>query len=60
MEQSMPAVESELVDLTGVSLDALRSMDDDLLAAPLAGLLRGIDDPQAIAAGYNGARAEGS
>jgi hypothetical protein len=56
MEQSMPAVESELVDLTGLSLDALRSMDDGLLAVPLAELLRGIDDPQAIAAGFNQAR----
>ncbi|MCL2732200.1 MAG: hypothetical protein FWE15_19500 [Actinomycetia bacterium] len=58
MEQSMPAVESELVDLTGVSLEALRSLDEDSLAAPLAALLRRIDDPQAIAAGYNQSRSD--
>lgn len=54
----MPAVESELVDLTGVSLEALRSLDEDSLAAPLAALLRRIDDPQAIAAGYNQSRSD--
>jgi hypothetical protein len=58
MEQSMPAVESGLVDLAGVSLEALRSLDGRVLASSLAELLRRIDNPQASASDYNPQRAD--
>lgn len=50
MEQ-MAAVESDLVDLAGVSLEALLSIDGTVLAEPLADLLQSIDDPQVSASG---------
>jgi len=53
VEQSMPAVESDLVDLSGVSLEALRSMDGRAIAESLEQLLRHIDGPQAITVSYN-------
>lgn len=43
MEPSVAAVESSLVDLAGVSLETLRSIDSGVLAASLQELLRGID-----------------
>ncbi|MGW7077402.1 hypothetical protein [Streptomyces sp. BA2] len=49
----MPAVESDLVDLSGVSLEALLSMDGTAIAVSLEQLLRHIDGPQAIAVSYN-------
>ena len=50
----MPAVESGLVDLAGVSLEALRSIDGRVLASSLAELLRWIDDsPATTTGGYN-------
>jgi hypothetical protein len=52
MEQSMPAVESGLVDLAGVSLEALRSLDGRILASSLAELLQRIDNPQASVSDY--------
>ncbi|MBD0840351.1 MULTISPECIES: hypothetical protein [unclassified Streptomyces] len=39
----MAAVESNLVDLAGVSLEALRSMDSRILAESLEELRPGID-----------------
>lgn len=42
-----------LVDLEGVSLEALLSLDGDTLAEPMARLLRQIDDPQHYFADYN-------
>lgn len=49
VEQSMPAVESGLVDLSGVSLEALRSMDNNTaVAESLERLLHHIDNPQSI------------
>ncbi|MEV6010581.1 hypothetical protein AB0M29_27655 [Streptomyces sp. NPDC051976] len=52
MEQSMPAVESGLVDLAGVSLEALRCLDGRILASSLAELLHRIDNPQASVSDY--------
>lgn len=49
----MAAVESDLIDLTGVSLEALRSMDSALLATPVARLLRKVYDPQGSASTFN-------
>ncbi|MBX9396400.1 hypothetical protein K4749_23105 [Streptomyces sp. TRM72054] len=52
----MPAVESCLVDLSGVSLEALRSMDGTAFTESLEQLLRHIDGPQAITVSYNPSR----
>ncbi|GGK93544.1 hypothetical protein [Streptomyces flaveus] len=53
----MPAVESGLVDLSGVSLEALRSMDNTAVAESLERLLHHIDNPQSITeAGHNPSR----
>ncbi|OIK25045.1 hypothetical protein VT52_024125 [Streptomyces malaysiense] len=54
MEHPMPAVESGLVDLSGVSLEALRSLDGTLFMESLEKLLHHIDGPQAIAVSYGG------
>ncbi|GLX47101.1 hypothetical protein ACL07V_03625 [Streptomyces sp. MB22_4] len=50
----MPAVESGLVDLSGVSLEALRSLDGGAFTESLENLLHHIDGPQAIAVSYGG------
>lgn len=53
----MPAVESGLVDLSGVSLEALRSMDNTAVAESLERLLHHIDNPQSITeSGHNPSR----
>ncbi|MGN9755987.1 hypothetical protein [Streptomyces sp. SD31] len=53
----MPAVESGLVDLSGVSLEALRSMDGTVFGESLEQVVHDIDGPQGITAGgYNGSR----
>ncbi|GAB2998600.1 hypothetical protein GCM10023080_075610 [Streptomyces pseudoechinosporeus] len=49
----MPAVESGLVDLSGVSLEALRSMDNTAVAESLERLLHQIDDPSITESGHN-------
>lgn len=50
------AIESGIVDLSGVSLESLRSMDDPAVAASLERLMHHIDHPPAVTAGgYNGA-----
>ncbi|MFF3328862.1 hypothetical protein ACFYWX_04755 [Streptomyces sp. NPDC002888] len=49
----MSAVESAVVDLSGVSLAALRSMDDTAVAESVEQLLRHIDGPQAITVSFN-------
>ncbi|MFI1566164.1 hypothetical protein ACH4ZX_24435 [Streptomyces sp. NPDC020490] len=54
MEPSVAAVESSLVDLAGVSLEALRSMDSRVLAGSLRELLSGIDHQSASVAGIDG------
>ncbi len=43
MEPTVAAVESSLVDLAGVSLETLRSIDDRILAASVRELLPEID-----------------
>ncbi|MCX4669671.1 hypothetical protein OG453_23810 [Streptomyces sp. NBC_01381] len=50
----MPAVESDLVDLSGVSLEALRSMDGSAIAESLDSLLHHIDEARAITMSYGG------
>ncbi|MFB9467287.1 hypothetical protein [Streptomyces cinereospinus] len=54
----MPAVESCLVDLSGVSLHALRSMDGPDFTVSLERLLHHVDAPQDITAGggFNNSR----
>ncbi|WP_324783504.1 hypothetical protein [Streptomyces sp. H51] len=54
MEPSVAAVESSLVDLAGVSLETLRSIDSHVLAASLRELLSGIDHQTASVAGIDG------
>jgi hypothetical protein len=54
MEPSVAAVESNLVDLAGVSLETLRSMDSQVLAASLEELLQKIDQPLASVNGFGG------
>ncbi|MGV9250123.1 hypothetical protein [Streptomyces sp. NPDC003697] len=56
MEQTMPAVESDLVDLSGIPLEALRSMDGTAFTESLEQLLHHIDGPQAITLSYNPSR----
>ncbi|WP_189713446.1 hypothetical protein [Streptomyces phaeofaciens] len=49
----MAAVESSLVDLAGVSLETLRSIDSRVLAASVRELLPAIDHQQASVAGVD-------
>lgn len=56
MEPSVAAVESSLVDLAGVSLETLRSIDRRVLAASLEELLRGIDQPLSSVSGFGPGR----
>jgi hypothetical protein len=56
MEPSVAAVESNLVDLAGVSLETLRSMDSRILAASLEELLQRIDQPMASVNGFGEAQ----
>ncbi|GEC07622.1 hypothetical protein SSP24_52770 [Streptomyces spinoverrucosus] len=61
VEQTMPAVESCLVDLSGVSLQALRSLDGPDFTESLERLLHHIDGPQGITAGgFNDSRLDDS
>ncbi|MEU3739700.1 MULTISPECIES: hypothetical protein [unclassified Streptomyces] len=53
MTEPMTAIKSDVVDLEGVSLEALLSLDGDTLAEPMARLLRQIDDPRHYFADYN-------
>lgn len=53
MEPSVAAVESSLVDLAGVSLETLRSMDGRVIAASLEELQQRIDLPQASVSDFN-------
>ncbi|MGB8941166.1 MAG: hypothetical protein WCD21_13170 [Streptomyces sp.] len=53
MTEPMTAMKSDVVDLEGVSLEALLSLDGDTLAEPMARLLRQIDDPRHYVADYN-------
>ncbi|AKJ10473.1 hypothetical protein ABB07_10715 [Streptomyces incarnatus] len=54
MERATPAFESGLIDLSGVSLEALRSLDGPDLSESLERLLGDLDDPHAITvAGVN-------
>ncbi|MFH9982470.1 hypothetical protein ACH4ND_25150 [Streptomyces sp. NPDC017179] len=54
MESSAATVESSLVDLAGVSLEALRSIDSRFLATSLQELQHGIDHPLASVSDFGG------
>ncbi|MFF7603959.1 hypothetical protein [Streptomyces parvulus] len=54
VERATPAFESGLIDLSGVSLEALRSLDGPVVSVSLERLLDEVDDPHAITvAGVN-------
>jgi hypothetical protein len=53
MNESQGEVASNLVDLSKVTLAALDSCDDIMLAPVLAPLLRQIDTPTSSAGGHN-------
>ncbi|MFA3872803.1 hypothetical protein ABS735_03760 [Streptomyces sp. MMCC 100] len=54
VERATPAFESGLIDLSGISLEALRSLDGPVMSASLERLLADVDDPHAITvAGVN-------
>ncbi|WP_433496060.1 hypothetical protein ACQP26_15315 [Micromonospora sp. CA-248089] len=46
-------VDSELVDLSAVSLDRLPELDQEILGPVMGRLLRRVDDPESITSGYN-------
>ncbi|MEO3765035.1 hypothetical protein [Streptomyces sp. B8F3] len=52
----MPDVESAVLDLSGVSLASLRSMDGPAIVASLERLMQHIDHPPAVLAGGYGAQ----
>ncbi|CCK29235.1 hypothetical protein BN159_4856 [Streptomyces davaonensis JCM 4913] len=56
MEPSVAAVESNLVDLAGVSLESLRSMDSLALAGSLDELHQHIDLAQESVSNFNPGR----
>ena len=49
----MTEIRSDLVDLTGVTLDVLASSDDPQLALATEPLLRQIDSPSSSVGGHN-------
>ncbi|GGO92372.1 hypothetical protein [Wenjunlia tyrosinilytica] len=53
MDLPQAAIESDLVDLTGVSIEVLDMQDDRILAPAMARLLQQIADPQNSVAGSN-------
>lgn len=53
MSHPTPDIDSDLVDLTEVSLADLPTYDDPLLSPTMRRLLRRIDDPDSITSGYN-------
>lgn len=53
MSQSTADIESDLIDLTRVTLAELPSYDEQSLAPVIRRLLRRIDDPDSITTGYN-------
>jgi hypothetical protein len=53
MEEATPEVTSDLVDLTGLTLAALGSYQEETLAPAVAPLLRQIDNPTNTIGGHN-------
>ncbi|MEU5532311.1 hypothetical protein [Streptomyces sp. NPDC020362] len=54
VERATPAFDSGLMDLSGVTLQALRSLDGPALCESLERLLEDVDDPHALTvAGVN-------
>lgn len=58
MIRSIADIESDLVDLTEVTLADLPTYDDDVLAPTIRRLLQRIDDTESITSGYNPQRAD--
>ncbi|MEH1031446.1 hypothetical protein ACWD6L_04840 [Micromonospora profundi] len=58
MSRSIDDIESDLVDLTEVTLADLPTYDERILAPPMRRLLRRIDDPESITSGYNPQRVD--
>jgi hypothetical protein len=59
VDQPEDVIESDLIDLTGVGCEELRTYDDALFSEGLDRLLRRIDDPRyGITFGYNPQRAD--
>ncbi|WP_433788451.1 hypothetical protein [Actinoplanes sp. CA-252034] len=53
MSRSIDDIESDLVDLTEVTLADLPTYDERILAPTMRRLLQRIDDPESITSGYN-------
>ena len=53
MEEPMTEIHSDLVDLTGVTLDVLASSDDPQLVLATEPLLQQIDNPSSSIGGHN-------
>lgn len=53
MSQPAADIESDLIDLTEVTLADLPTYDEQVLAPIMRRLLRRIDDPDSITSGYN-------
>ena len=54
MNGSSAEIESELVDLTGVTLEALRTYDNDRFASMVRRVLDRVDRAEGSISGYNG------
>ncbi len=53
MSRSIDDIESDMADLTEVTLADLPTYDDQILAPTMQRLLRRIDDTEGITSGYN-------
>nr|WP_221382034.1 hypothetical protein [Actinoplanes polyasparticus] len=53
MSRSIDDIESDMADLTEVTLADLPTYDDQILAPTMRRLLRRIDDTEGITSGYN-------
>ncbi|GID27764.1 hypothetical protein [Paractinoplanes brasiliensis] len=53
MIRSIDDIESDVADLTEVTLADLPTYDEQILAPTIHRLLRRIDDPESITSGYN-------
>lgn len=58
MGQSIDDLESDMVDLTEVTLADLPTCDERILAPTMRRLLQRIDDPEGITSGYNPQRTD--
>ena len=58
VSRSIDDIESDLIDLTEVTLADLPTYDERILAPTIRRLLRRIDDPESITSGYNPQRVD--